>query len=288
MKDFFADNSSYIFARKTGLSWLARLSTLTVVQAQFIDWHAHEDVEVIVCHKGTARYEFADRDPITIASGCILVIPPHTCHRISGGIDSPISRSSIFLRPCRKRMPDKDFFTPAEYRKTILARLLEKSLCPFRLPFEVERSAKAMPALIRKGAALDPMENLRLRAIVVNTVLGAANADRAPARTPSNDIVSDALRWIENRLGSPFSLNELVTHIGYSRSRFCAIFKSHTGLTPLEWATERRLKKAQELLSSGKTSVADVARAVGFRTPAFFAKTFRTHYGVIPSKWVDT
>ena len=22
--------------------------------------------------------------------------------------------------------------------------------------------------------------------------------------------------------------------------------------------------------------------------PAFFTKTFRTHYGVIPSKWVDT
>lgn len=287
MREFLVENSSDIFAQKTGLAWLTRLSTLTVAKAQSIDWHAHENVEIIVCHKGAAHYEFEGRPPVTVNSGCFMVIPPRVRHRISGGIDSPVARSSIFLRVYRRKTTIRNFFTPGEYRE-ILARLLEKRLCPIRIPFDVERNAKAMPALIRKGAALTLLENCKLRAIVINVVLGAAAADRSPANPSSGDIIKDAMNWIDARLDRPFSLDELIKHIGYGRSRFYSLFKFHTGLSPLEWATNRRLEKAQELLSSGKTSVADVARAVGFRTPAFFAKTFRTHYGVTPGKWAAT
>jgi AraC family transcriptional regulator, regulatory protein of adaptative response / methylphosphotriester-DNA alkyltransferase methyltransferase len=45
------------------------------------------------------------------------------------------------------------------------------------------------------------------------------------------------------------------------------------------------MRKARELLADGSIPVREVARRVGYRQPAQFAKAFRRHYGAPPSRF---
>ncbi len=46
-----------------------------------------------------------------------------------------------------------------------------------------------------------------------------------------------------------------------------------------------RMQRAAELLHESSLSVAEIARSVGYRQPAQFAKAFRRYYQLAPSQW---
>ena len=284
MKDYIIANSKNVFAKTTGLGWISRLSTISVSCAQHIDWHAHDSVEILICHQGSLRYEFETHPPATLRPGCFLVIQPHLRHRIYDGIDGHGSRSSIFLKVPGATPRIHDFFSPIEYRNTI-ALLLAKRLHPGRISVDRERALARMSTLIGKGHALHDLERLELRALVVSAVVDIAGSRRNGEYKTETSIVDEAIGWIEDRLDQKFALDDLVAHIGYGRSRFFTLFKNQTGLSPLEWTIQRRIEKSKRLLSESGMSVAETARAVGFQSPVFFAKTFRTHIGLSPTAW---
>ncbi len=62
--------------------------------------------------------------------------------------------------------------------------------------------------------------------------------------------------------------------------------KSFTGLTPNQYLTEARLVHAQRLLETKACqTVAEVCYAVGFKTPAYFAKLLKDRFGKTPSDY---
>ncbi len=83
-------------------------------------------------------------------------------------------------------------------------------------------------------------------------------------------------------------LGDIAAHIGMNKSAFCAFFRQQTGTTFISWLNAFRIRKAQELLSSGKMAVGDVAAAVGFDSPAHFTRTFHALVGMPPSEYPST
>ena len=53
----------------------------------------------------------------------------------------------------------------------------------------------------------------------------------------------------------------------------------------IEHLTAVRMDRAGTLLTRGGTTVREVARSVGYRQPAQFAKAFRRHHGLAPSEF---
>lgn len=64
-------------------------------------------------------------------------------------------------------------------------------------------------------------------------------------------------------------------------------FKGSTGKTFKEYLNEVRLEQACQLLIAGHR-VADVAFDSGFNDPSYFSQRFRHHYGISPSKFIET
>jgi AraC family transcriptional regulator len=81
--------------------------------------------------------------------------------------------------------------------------------------------------------------------------------------------------------GSP-TLTEMATAAGLSVTQFVRAFRRHTGSTPHQYLIRRRMDRAVSRLRVAKLSVAEVADAVGFSTPAHFVASFRTVMGVTP------
>jgi transcriptional regulator GlxA family with amidase domain len=70
-----------------------------------------------------------------------------------------------------------------------------------------------------------------------------------------------------------------------SRSQFYRRIKAYTGLTPHKYLREARLYKAKELLESADVAtLAQLSAAVGFESPAYFARIFYERFGYRPSE----
>lgn len=91
--------------------------------------------------------------------------------------------------------------------------------------------------------------------------------------------------FVEPRLGSPLTLEDLASHVGLSRYHFCTAFKRATGTSPNEWLTIKRIDRAAVLLVRSNASVADIALSVGYGTPSAFSACFRRVMGMTPTAY---
>ena len=89
----------------------------------------------------------------------------------------------------------------------------------------------------------------------------------------------------ENIKNSEFSVEELSKTIGISRIHLNRKMNALVNMTTIDFINMIRLKKAAELLKTGKLSIADVAYDTGFNDPRYFSKCFKEFFGKIPSEW---
>ena len=86
---------------------------------------------------------------------------------------------------------------------------------------------------------------------------------------------------------SDFVITLLANELSMSERQLYRKLNKLTGLTPNNYLRELRLHKAMELLES-KTlpTVAEVAFAVGFETPAYFSRLFKKRFGKSPKLYL--
>jgi len=93
--------------------------------------------------------------------------------------------------------------------------------------------------------------------------------------------VRRARDYLEAHLADDVDLGTLAAVAGLGRTQLIRAFRRETGLTPHAWATDRRVRTAQEMLRSGE-SPAEVAAATGFFDQAHFTRAFKARLGVTP------
>jgi len=98
----------------------------------------------------------------------------------------------------------------------------------------------------------------------------------------SDEIVNQLLNYIEVHLEEKFSISDLAKRAGYSEYHFERLFKSHMGVTVMEYICGRRLIKASEDILSGQ-KIIDVAIKYGWKSHSGFTKSFSKKFGFSPS-----
>jgi signal transduction histidine kinase/DNA-binding response OmpR family regulator len=81
-----------------------------------------------------------------------------------------------------------------------------------------------------------------------------------------------------------FSVVELSSHVGMSRSQLHRKLSALTGFSPNEVIRNMRLERAKQLLEKRAGNASEVAYMTGFNSPAYFAKCFKDYFGVTPSE----
>jgi AraC family transcriptional regulator, arabinose operon regulatory protein len=92
-------------------------------------------------------------------------------------------------------------------------------------------------------------------------------------------------RFIEENATARFKIEEPASYAGLSVSRSVHLFKEHTGLTMLEYATEIRLSAALERMKYTTMPLEQIAETCGFGEYSYFHKVFKQHYGVSPGTY---
>lgn len=91
----------------------------------------------------------------------------------------------------------------------------------------------------------------------------------------------------KNLQESEYTIENLCTTLGISRSGLYKKMMALTGKAPLEYIRLLRLEKGREMLENGETSVSTIAWSVGF-SPKQFSKHFKDEYGCLPSEYIHS
>lgn len=105
--------------------------------------------------------------------------------------------------------------------------------------------------------------------------------ERGPARL-DRATVDRVAELVDAELSGTLTLDRLAGEALLSPFHFAHAFKTTTGLAPHEFVTARRMHRATTLLTSSRTAVPDIARAVGLSNVSHFRRLFRRHMGVPP------
>ena len=68
-------------------------------------------------------------------------------------------------------------------------------------------------------------------------------------------------------------------------SRYREVFRSITGVSPVEYITRLRVERAKDILTQNTASVATVAEAVGYSNRSYFQRIFRKYTGKTPGDY---
>jgi len=101
------------------------------------------------------------------------------------------------------------------------------------------------------------------------------------------EFLQRVIEVVESKLDdSAFNVEEAADLTRMSRSAFYRKFKSLTGIAPVEFVRDTRVRKGKEILDAGEDNVSMVAYAVGFSTPKYFSVCFKAVYGINPSDYL--
>lgn len=103
----------------------------------------------------------------------------------------------------------------------------------------------------------------------------------------SHPQLSRVLTKIHESPEAVWTLDDMASEAGMSRSKFAAIFKELLGQTPGDYIADWRMSIAQTLLKKDK-SVGIVAHTLGYENGSAFARVFRKRVGMSPKEWLKS
>lgn len=120
-----------------------------------------------------------------------------------------------------------------------------------------------------------------------------ARSEKAPAQEVSGLTATDqklldtATEIIKRNFDNPeFDMDMLAKELNLGRSKMFARLKEVVGLTPNEYTLKLKLEEALRMLQEEPDfNVSEISYRLGFNSPRYFSRCFKTFYGVSPQNY---
>ncbi len=91
--------------------------------------------------------------------------------------------------------------------------------------------------------------------------------------------------YIDVHYASPIHLEDMASRFQMNPTYLGTLFKKETGILFSDYLTQRRIEAAKEALRTERSTLAQVAREVGYPEAKYFFKVFRKHIGITPGEY---
>ncbi|MBO7184322.1 MAG: helix-turn-helix transcriptional regulator [Oscillospiraceae bacterium] len=226
-----------------------------------VQWHQHDYWELVYCTVGQGCFQFENGASIQYKEGDAVAIPPHERH-------TNISAQGF----CNLHLT------------------MEDPVFPFRGAFRVSDEEGNLKHAINQ-AKYYFLSDINKRELVLNA-LGELIASYMIVYRSKNEFSAPVERIrtliLRNYAQADFALDDAVREMPFHYDYLRKLFKKEMGITPLEYMTNLRMKKAENLLSamwSREYSVSEVAQMCGYEDALYFSRVFKKNYGCSPSNF---
>jgi AraC-like DNA-binding protein len=106
-------------------------------------------------------------------------------------------------------------------------------------------------------------------------------------KSADEELLQKIVTYLENNLtNAQLSVESLSKHVGMSRSTLYSKLLQLTGESPVEYIRSFRLEKAAVFMEKSNMTIAEIAYQVGFTTPNYFARAFKSKFNMLPSDYI--
>jgi len=116
---------------------------------------------------------------------------------------------------------------------------------------------------------------------------GQAQFIDKPVGEEAHPWLSHLLAWAHKHLHTRLSINGMANELNTSKRTLCRRFTETTGMSPLEWITSLRVRRAKDLLETTTLSIEEVAEQCGFGSSAVLRHHFRARVQLSPALYRD-
>lgn len=227
-----------------------------------VRWHNHEHWELVYCTSGEGAFKFENGAVINYREGEAVAIPPHELHANTsqGGF------TNIHLT-------------------------LKSPTFPFRSSFVVSDDAEGHLRIAFSQAKYYFSSDMQKRELVL-AALGELICSYMVVYHSNREFSEpvDLIRTsiIQNYADPGYALDATIREMPFNYDYLRKLFKKEMGVTPLEYMTRLRMKKAETMLSAmwtNKYSIAEVAEQCGFDDALYFSRVFKKNFGRSPSQF---
>ena len=243
------------------------------------DIHTHDFLEISIVLEGQANYTIEEQE-FQLNAGQIMLFNPGTHHgeeQRTGTYSHQlhIGLTNISLDGLkRNHLPTKKaILNLGEYQWEFLDKAwrLVKEYSEEQPEFQLMVKALIIEMLVLILRSLEKVQD--------NTVTLALskNAKR------KQYLVNHAIYYLENHHTQEITLEQLADTLYVSPTYLSKVFKESTGMSPINYLIQVRLKHAKELLANEQLTIREISQAVGYQDAYHFSKLFKKYYGVSPS-----
>jgi AraC-like DNA-binding protein len=100
-----------------------------------------------------------------------------------------------------------------------------------------------------------------------------------------NSLVRNTIALLQQRIRDLPNEGEIAEQLGISREYFSRLFHRVMNKNYVQYVTELRIARAQELLTNTTLPIVDIAEEVGYKHQSYFARKFRQLSGMTPRQF---
>ncbi|HHU50398.1 MAG TPA: response regulator [Firmicutes bacterium] len=133
---------------------------------------------------------------------------------------------------------------------------------------------------------LNQVESLEDLKGLLNSFFNRINNHIRQKRASLNhQLVEEIRRYLDENFAADITLSAMAHHYNISPSYLSLLFTEQTGKNFIDYLTERRIKKAKELLKHTDLKIYEVSNAVGYKDSYYFSNCFKKMSGMSPSEY---
>ncbi len=253
--------------------------------------HSHGYFQIYYVVDGTLTHHISS-GAAKLSAGDIFILPPDVVHYIEtadGGVDF---YSMSFMPNYFQSIKDGnrlilDFLS---YLQTAGVERIEPkvSLCYGDAVFFGALLERIMSEFSEKRTGAQEMikETVSVILSLFARVYFENNATSIVAGE-SRSLVMHVIEYVKNHFDEEITLSDIARRAAMSKTTFCAIFSSITGMPFKDYLNRYRIEKATELISKGER-ISVAASLCGYGDFSTFYRNFRKYMHVSPSEFAKS
>lgn len=257
-----------------------------IINEKITPYHKHDYCEINFVLKGAVA-EYIDGEKYVFHEGDVLIMNPNICHAshpVGNTAAYNILTSDSIIQNVSKLLSANN---PTNYLSSLIKN-------PRYLIFRNTQGTEIWDILISlkdifcNKEYTVPFKKAKVKNLTEKLLIKLADCNSLSYIAANRDLALNArdtliLKYITEHYNN-ISLEEVAKHFGYSEQQIRRIVQKNTGLSYSLYLRSYRMTKAKILLESTNLPINKISHSVGFDSPEYFSRRFKTEFNHSPQE----
>ena len=248
----------------------------------------HDFWEMVYIDKGSVAVKSGDKE-IILGQEQIIFHKPNEFHAIKAHDSSPNFFVISFACNSQAIKQFYNFHTALDKKlKPLIASIIYEAEKTYIIPKNDIELAKLSlkPNAPIGGEQLIKTYLEQLLIMLLREISEKSATEIFPSKENlENGIVRAVKEYVNENIREKITVSSVCDRVGYGKSYLCKVFKDYVGKGICEYANDKKIDKAKQLIRDGNMNFSEISDFFSFDNPQYFSRVFKKITGITPSEF---